>query len=69
MQEPVWQVALMTQTLPGSHGVPFSAFGGLAGHTPFAGLHVPVTWHWSVAGGHAIGLPLLHVPVWHVAFG
>jgi hypothetical protein len=69
-QEPFWQVGFVTHGPP-LHVMPFCAFGFVAGHIPVAGLHVPVTWHWSVGGGggHAMGLPLLHAPAWQVEFG
>jgi hypothetical protein len=42
-----------------------SGFAGVE-HTPFAGLHVPAVWHWSIAG-HAFGALLTHAPPEHVS--
>ena len=40
---PVWQVSVCVQALPSLQAVPLGAFG--FEHVPFAGLHVPATWH------------------------
>jgi hypothetical protein len=52
------------QALPSEQGVPFGEFG--FEHMPFAGLHVPATWHWSAAM-QTTGLPPVHTPVWQVS--
>ena len=44
--------------------VPFGALG--FEHVPFAGLHTPATWHWSLAV-QTTGFPPAHMPVWHVS--
>jgi len=52
------------QALPSLHTVPFVAVG--FEHAPVLGLHVPTTWHWSLAE-HATGLTPVHAPLWHVS--
>ena len=49
---------------PSVHDVP-SAFAGFE-HTPVPVLHVPATWHWSLAV-QVTGFDPVHVPVWHVS--
>ena len=43
VHEPDWQVSPVVHPLPSLHPVPFGAVG--FEHVPFAGLHVPATWH------------------------
>ena len=62
MQTPVWHVSLCVQALPSLHAVPFGAFG--FEHVPVAGLHVPATWHWSLAV-HVTGLEPVQIPARH----
>src|SRR5439155_1491563 len=56
---PDWHVSVWVQALPSLHGVPFEAPG--FEQVPVAGLHVPATWHWSLAE-HRTGLEPVHVP-------
>ena len=42
-----------------------SVAGGFE-HVPVAGLHVPATWHWSLAV-HVIGLDPVQTPLWHLS--
>jgi hypothetical protein len=46
------------------HTVPFGAFG--FEHVPFAGLHTPATWHWSLAA-HTTGFAPVQTPAWQVS--
>jgi hypothetical protein len=59
VQTPAWQLSLWVQGLLSLHGVPLLA-GGLE-HIPVPGLHVPATWHWSIAV-HEPGFDPTHVP-------
>jgi hypothetical protein len=61
---PAWHVSVCVQPLPSLHVEPFALLG--LEHVPFAGLHVPATWHWSDAV-HTSGVPAVQVPVWHVS--
>ena len=47
VQSPLWQVSISVHALPSLHVVPFDAVG--LEHTPVLALHVPTTWHWSLA--------------------
>lgn len=58
---PDWQVSLWVQALPSSQAVPL-AFAELA-HTPVAGLHTLVAWHWS-GTAQITGLPPVQTPAW-----
>ena len=64
MQTPVWHVSVCVQALPSLHEVPSGALGFV--QVPVAGLHVPATWHCSLAV-HVTGLVPVHVPAWHVS--
>ena len=44
---PPWQLSVCVQALPSLHVVPFAAVG--FEHAPVLVLHVPATWHWSLA--------------------
>jgi len=44
--------------------VPFAATG--FEHAPVVGLHVPATWHWSLAV-HVTGFEPAHAPAWQVS--
>src|SRR5207247_1501312 len=59
-----WAVAVCVHALPSLHAVPLVAFG--FEQVPFAGSHMPATWHWSLAV-HTTGLEPVHTPVWHVS--
>jgi hypothetical protein len=61
---PLWQVSVCVQALPSLHAVPSAAVG--FEHTPVVMLHVPATWHWSLAV-QTTGLLPVHVPLWHVS--
>src|SRR2546422_752116 len=61
---PCLQVSVWVPGSPPLHFVPPSPFG--FEQVPVAGLHVPVTWHWSLAV-HVTGLEPVHVPAWHVS--
>ena len=56
---PAWHVSVCVQALPSLHEIPFGALG--FEQVPVAGLHVPATWHWSLAV-HVTGLVPVHVP-------
>jgi hypothetical protein len=60
VQVPPWQVSAEVQLLPSLQGVPSGAPG--LEHIPVAGLHMPATWHWSLAV-QTTGLPPVQVPV------
>jgi hypothetical protein len=64
VQTPLWQVSLVVHALPSLQLVPF-AIAGLE-QAPVVVLHVPATWHWSLAV-HVTGLLPVHVPLWHVS--
>jgi hypothetical protein len=61
---PLWQVSVRVQALPSLHEVPLS-FAGFE-HRPVAVLHVPASWHWSLAV-HATGLLPMQLPAWQVS--
>jgi len=63
LQFPPWHVSVCVHKLPSVHVVP-SAATGL--EQPVPGLHVPATWHWSVAV-HTTGFDPVHTPAWHVS--
>jgi hypothetical protein len=52
------------QALPSLHVVP-SVFAGFE-HMPVPVLHVPTSWHWSLAV-HVTEFAPVHVPAWHVS--
>src|SRR5580700_6283632 len=60
---PAWQVSFKSHALPSLHVVPFEAAG--FEHMPVLGLHVPATWHRSLAT-QTTGFAPVHVPLWHV---
>jgi hypothetical protein len=64
LQVPLSQVSVCVQPLPSLQLVPL----GLAGleQVPFAGLHVPASWHWSLAV-HTTRFEPVHVPLWQVS--
>jgi hypothetical protein len=53
-------VSVCVQAFPSLQAVPFAAFG--FEQVPVAGLHVPATWHWSLAV-QVTGLPGSQTPV------
>jgi hypothetical protein len=57
-------VSVIVQALLSLHAVSFG-FAGLE-HVPFAGLHVPALWHWSLAV-HVTGAPGWQLPDWHLS--
>src|SRR2546425_114769 len=59
VQTPVWHVSVCVHPLPSLHAVPLAALG--FEQVPVAGLHVPATWHWSLAV-HVTGLAPVHTP-------
>jgi hypothetical protein len=61
---PAWHVSVCVQALPSLHAEPFT-FAGFE-HAPVAGLHVPTSWHWSLAL-HVTGFEPAHTPLWHVS--
>jgi len=61
---PLWQASVRVQALASLQAVP-SAFAGLL-HVPLAVLHIPTSWHWSLAV-HTTGLPPVQLPVWQVS--
>jgi len=56
---PVWQVSVCVHALPSLHVVPFETVG--LEQVPVDGLHVPATWHWSLAR-HVTGFDPVHTP-------
>ena len=62
VQLPDWQLSLCVHALPSLQAVPLATCG--FEHAPVAGLHVPATWHWSLAM-HVTGLLPVHTPDWH----
>jgi hypothetical protein len=60
----VWQVSTWVQPFPSSHGV-VSALVGFE-HAPFAGLHVPAVWHWSL-GLQTVDVPPVQDPAWQLS--
>lgn len=64
MQVPVWHVSVCVHALPSLHAAPL-AFGGLL-QVPVPTLHVPTSWHWSIAL-QTTALPPVHAPAWHVS--
>ena len=61
---PDWHASVWVHALPSLHEVPSGALGFV--QVPVAGLHVPATWHCSLAV-HVTGLVPVHVPAWHVS--
>ena len=59
MQVPDWQLSLCVQASLSLQDVPSAAFG--LEQVPVAGLHVPATWHWSLAL-HTTGFDPVQVP-------
>jgi len=64
VQVPDWQVSLCVQALPSLQEAPFPLFG--FEQVPESGLHVPATWHWSLAV-HTTGFAPVQVPAWQVS--
>jgi len=64
VQVPPWHVSVCVHALPSLHAVPLAATG--LEHAPVLGLHVPATWHESLAV-HVTGFAPVHVPLWHVS--
>ena len=62
-QTPPVQTSLVVQLLPSLHVVPFGAVG--LEQVPVAGLHVPATWHESLAV-HVFAAPP-HTPLVHTS--
>ena len=63
-QAPLWQVSVCVQRFPSPQAAP-SAFAGFE-QTPVPGLHVPTSWHWSLAA-QTTGFEPAHAPAWHVS--
>src|SRR5262249_2806186 len=61
---PFWQESLCVQALPSLHAVPFDAVG--LEHAPVVGLHVPATWHSSLAL-HVTAFEPAQTPAWHAS--
>ena len=61
---PAWQVSVCVHALPSVQAVPSGASG--FEQVPLAGLHVPASWHWSLAE-QTTGLAPAHVPAWQVS--
>jgi hypothetical protein len=59
---PPVQTSPVVHALPSLHTVPFAAAGFV--QDPVAGLHVPATWHWSLAM-QVVGVPVMHTPPLH----
>ena len=54
----------MSQGFPSLQLVPFEAVG--FEHAPVLELHVPATWHWSLAV-HVTGFEPVHAPPWQLS--
>jgi len=52
-------VSVCVQAFPSLHAAPLAAAGLV--QTPVLVLHVPATWHWSLAT-HVTGLPPVQIP-------
>jgi hypothetical protein len=67
---PLWQESIWVQALPSLHVAPFAAVG--FEHWPVLVLHVPATWHWSLAvqvtGFEPVQTPVVHASVCVQAF-
>ena len=61
---PFWQLSLCVHALPSLQLVPFEATG--FEHTPVVELHVPATWHASLAA-HVIWAAPVQTPDWQVS--
>jgi hypothetical protein len=59
---PLWHVSVCVHAFPSLHVVPFVAVG--FEQTPVPELHVPATWHWSLAV-HVTGFEPVHTPAAH----
>lgn len=59
---PLWHASFCVQTLLSLHVVPLAAAG--FEHVPLDGLHVPATWHWSLAV-HVTGFEPEQTPAAH----
>jgi hypothetical protein len=64
VHEPLWQLSACVHALPSLHVVP-SALGG-SEQMPLAGLHMPATWHWSLALQTTEFVPV-HEPAWQAS--
>jgi hypothetical protein len=61
---PVWHVSVCVQALPSLQPEP-SALGG-SEHSPVPVLHVPASWHWSLAV-QTTEVPAWQLPDWQVS--
>jgi hypothetical protein len=59
---PDWHDSPCVHAFPSLQLVPFAAVG--FEHAPLLGLHVPATWHWSLAA-HVTGFDPVQMPAWH----
>jgi hypothetical protein len=57
-------VSVRVQALPSVQTVPFGLLG--LEHVPDMGLHVPTSWHWSLAV-QTTGFAPVHAPPWQVS--
>jgi hypothetical protein len=57
-------VSLRVHAFPSLHAIPSAAAG--FEHAPVLGLHVPATWHASLAA-HGTGFDPVQAPFWHVS--
>ena len=58
---PAWHVSFCVHAFPSLQLVPLAAVG--FEHAPVLGLHVPATWHASLAA-HVTGFEPVHTPDW-----
>jgi hypothetical protein len=63
VQMPPWHASPVVQALPSLHALPSALLGF---EQPVAGLHVPATWHWSIAA-QVTAAPPVQTPAWHVS--
>jgi hypothetical protein len=61
---PDTHVSICVHAFPSLHAVPLATTG--FEHVPFVGLHVPATWHWSLAV-HVTGFDPAQTPAWQVS--
>jgi phosphoglycerate dehydrogenase-like enzyme len=61
---PPWHDSPCVHALPSLHVVPFVAVG--FEQAPVLVLHVPGTWHWSLAA-HVTGFDPVQIPAWHAS--
>jgi hypothetical protein len=64
VQTPAWHVSVCVHPLPSLQLAP-SVLAGFE-QAPVLALHVPASWHWSLAV-HTFGFAPVQTPAWHVS--